>query len=211
MSNTPTQPVASPGQEPLGRRERKKREKRERILAAARALFEEQGFDGTTGRQICERAGIATGTLFLYVKDKRELLLWVFADDARRIFARAGRAEGPPIERWLALFGPFIRLYARHPALSAAYVKELLFRPDRPPELLRLNQELRDAARAIAEDGQSDGVLRPDVDANEIAQMVVGQYAHLVQLWLGVGAIGPRQVRARLERGLTLLIEGVGA
>lgn len=193
-----------------GRRERNKREKRARILAAARALFEEQGFDATTGRQICERAGVATGTLFLYVKDKRELLLWIFADDAERILARAGRSEGGPVERWLALFGPFLRLYARHPALSAAYVKELLFRPDRPPELLRLNQALRDAARAVAEDAQAEGVLRGDVDANEIAQMVVGQYAHLVQLWLGVGSIGPRQVRTRLARGLTLLIEGVG-
>ena len=81
-----------------GLRERKKREKRARILASARALFAEQGFDETTARQICEHAGIATGTLFLYVTDKRELLLWVFEEDARRVLARPRRAGGGAVE-----------------------------------------------------------------------------------------------------------------
>jgi len=55
----------------------------------------------------------------------------------------------------------------------------------------------------------ADGMLRRDVSADEIASIVVGQYAHLVQLWLGIGALGARQVRKRLRRGLTLLMEGI--
>lgn len=194
-----------------GRRERKKREKRSRILAAARELFEEQGFEETTGRQISERAGIATGTLFLYVRDKLELLLWVFEADADRILSRSRTTTGSAVDRWLEVFGPFLTLYARNPGLSASYVKELLFIPDRPPELIRLNAALREAVREVARDAQASGELRSDVDLDEIVQLVVGQYAHLVQLWLGVGALGARQVRSRLRRGLTLLMEGIGS
>jgi AcrR family transcriptional regulator len=192
-----------------GLRERNKREKRSRILKAARELFEEHGFEHTTGRQICERAGVGTGTLFLYVNDKRELLLWVFEEDARRILAQRRLASGSPVDRWLSLLGPFLTLYARNPGLSASYVQELLFRPERPPELIQLNQDLRDAVGDIAREAQSAGDLRRDVDAEEITSLVVGQYAHLVQLWLGVGALGSRQVRTRLRRGLTLLMEGL--
>lgn len=195
---------------PLGLRERKKRDKRARILAAARSLFEEQGFEKTTGRQVCQRAGVATGTLFLYVKDKRELLLRVFEEDARRLFARPRPATGPAVDRWLAIFFPFLTLYARNPGLSAAYVKELLFRTERPPELRELNQALRDAVLEVARDAQVAGELRRDVGAEEVAALVAGQYAHLVQMWLGVGALGPRQVRSQLRRGLTLLMEGLG-
>jgi len=194
-----------------GRRERKKREKRARILTAARELFEEQGFDETTARQISERAGIATGTLFLYVRDKLELLLWVFEADAERIFSRPRVSSGSAVDRWLDVFAPFLSLYARNPGLSACYVKELLFIPDRPPELVRLNGALREAVRDVAREAQASGELRSDVDVDEIVQLVVGQYAHLVQLWLGVGALGARQVRTRLRRGLTLLIEGIGS
>jgi AcrR family transcriptional regulator len=194
-----------------GRRERNKRDKQARILAAARELFEEHGFEETTGRQISERAGIATGTLFLYVRDKVELLLWVFEAEAERILSRRRATRGNAVERWMAVFGPFLTFYARNPRLSASYVKELLFIPDRPPELDRLNRALREAVRDVTRDAQASGELRPDVDLDEIVQIVVGQYAHLVQLWLGVGAVGARQVRTRLRRGLSLLIEGIGS
>jgi AcrR family transcriptional regulator len=192
-----------------GLRERNKREKRSRILSAARELFEEHGFEQTTGRQICERAGVGTGTLFLYVNDKRELLLWVFEQDARRILAQRRLASGSPVDRWLSVLGPFLTLYARNPGLSASYVQELLFRPESPPELIQLNQDLQDAVGDIAREAQAAGDLRRDVGAEEIAALVVGQYAYLVQLWLGVGALGSRQVRTRLRRGLTLLMEGL--
>lgn len=192
-----------------GLRERNKLEKRGRILAAARELFNERGFEETTGRQISERAGVGTGTLFLYVSDKRELLLWVFEEDARRILEREPLASGSPVDRWLSVLGRFLRLYARNPRLSASYVQELLFRPESPPELIQLNLDLHNAIRKIAQQAQATEDLRRDVSAEEIASLVLGQYAHLVQLWLGVGALGARQVRTRLRSGLTLLMEGV--
>ncbi len=38
-----------------------------------------------TARAICERADVATGTLFLYARDKRELLFLVFRDEVREL------------------------------------------------------------------------------------------------------------------------------
>src|SRR5438270_7531666 len=63
--------------QPVGRRERNKQEKLERITAAARELFAEHGVDEVTTQQIADRADIGTGTLFLYAKSKGELLLLV--------------------------------------------------------------------------------------------------------------------------------------
>src|SRR5262245_47787906 len=70
---------------PRGLRERNKRDKQQRIVNAARELFREKGFEATTAREVCKRAQIGTGTLFLYVKDKHELLLWAFREDAERL------------------------------------------------------------------------------------------------------------------------------
>jgi AcrR family transcriptional regulator len=67
------------------RRETLKKEKRERIIAAARRVFTSRGFDGATTQEIAKQAGIATGTLFLYARDKRELLLMVFNDELESI------------------------------------------------------------------------------------------------------------------------------
>jgi TetR/AcrR family transcriptional regulator len=67
-------PVVS---QPIGRRERNKQAKLERIVAAARELFADHGVDEVTTQQIADKADIGAGTLFLYVKSKGELLLLV--------------------------------------------------------------------------------------------------------------------------------------
>ena len=53
-----------------GLRESNKQEKLERITRAARILFTQKGFDGTTTREIAHRARVGAGTLFLYAKDR---------------------------------------------------------------------------------------------------------------------------------------------
>src|SRR5918996_6273299 len=63
--------------QPLGRRERNKQHKLDRITAAASELFAEHGVEEVTTQQIADKADIGTGTLFLYAKNKGELLLLV--------------------------------------------------------------------------------------------------------------------------------------
>jgi AcrR family transcriptional regulator len=45
-----------------------------RLIAAAIALFEEQGYEATTVAEIAERAGLTKRTFFRYFSDKREVL-----------------------------------------------------------------------------------------------------------------------------------------
>jgi AcrR family transcriptional regulator len=47
----------------------------ERIVAAARQRFSENGFHGTTTAEIARTAGIAEGTIYRYFRDKKELFL----------------------------------------------------------------------------------------------------------------------------------------
>ena len=47
-----------------GRRERKTRDKRQRIRTAARELFSQHGYESTTLRQIAQRSHVGLGTLF---------------------------------------------------------------------------------------------------------------------------------------------------
>ena len=62
---------------PIGRRERAKKDKHERIMTAARELFAEQGVSGVTTQQIADRADVAIGTLYRYASTKAGLLIMV--------------------------------------------------------------------------------------------------------------------------------------
>lgn len=69
---------------------KKDKEKLDRILDSALALFSERGFNTTTMEEIAERAGIATGTVYLYVRNKEDILEKLF-DRFYEIYA--GRLE----------------------------------------------------------------------------------------------------------------------
>jgi AcrR family transcriptional regulator len=52
-------------------------ETRTRILKAALKLFAKQGYDGTTTRDLAEKAGVAEGTLFRHFTNKKAILIEV--------------------------------------------------------------------------------------------------------------------------------------
>lgn len=50
-------------------------ENKEKIIAAAIALIEEQGADCITVRRVCEKADIATGTFYYHFRNKDDLMM----------------------------------------------------------------------------------------------------------------------------------------
>jgi AcrR family transcriptional regulator len=56
------------------RREREKQEMRDRIIAASMKMFVEEGYEKTSIRNIAEQIEYSPATIYLYYKDKDELL-----------------------------------------------------------------------------------------------------------------------------------------
>ena len=67
--------IESNQREPQSRRERLSRQRAERILEAAAAVFARKGFHQATIREIAELADVAEGTIYNYFTDKRDLLV----------------------------------------------------------------------------------------------------------------------------------------
>lgn len=112
-----------------GLRARRKRETRAVLLDAARDLFEAQGFEATTIREVAAAAGVGTGTVFNYFVDKRELLFEALYDDleAAREATLASIDEGAPALAQLERLGVgFFEAYARRPRLSRVLLGEAL-------------------------------------------------------------------------------------
>ena len=56
-------------------RTRSEAERREQILGAARAVFDEKGYESATVADIVKRAGVAQGTFYLYFPTKRDVVI----------------------------------------------------------------------------------------------------------------------------------------
>lgn len=114
----------------LGRRERNKRAKLERIIAAASELFAQYGVDDVTTQQIAEKADIGSGTLFLYAKTKGELLLLVqnahYATALTRGRDAAASAEDP-VDGVMAIVRPVIECNRVQIENGRTYLREMVF------------------------------------------------------------------------------------
>ncbi|HEX4939408.1 MAG TPA: helix-turn-helix domain-containing protein [Candidatus Kapabacteria bacterium] len=69
------------------KREQDRDEKRDEIVAAARLLFVEEGYEATSISRLASAAGVAPNTIYWYFKDKDEVLVAVL--DAE-LLARMG-------------------------------------------------------------------------------------------------------------------------
>jgi AcrR family transcriptional regulator len=196
-----------------GLRRRNKLEKLARIRQAAAALFREKGFDGTTGRQIAERAGVATGTVFLYVRDKRELLFLIFREDAERILDGAPDDiddDATLVDALMGVFAPLLDFYAREPELARLFVRELFFRPSAEQEEMgALSRRLGETIHSLVAIAANRGDLRADVETRFAAGMLLAQYGFWVLGWLGAGTVPATAVHSGLKRALALTIEGL--
>jgi len=76
----------------------KAEETRERILKSALSLFEEQGFEGTTLRQIASRAKVSLGLVYRYFSSKESFVLALY-ERLSHDFEVAAR-DHLPEDRW---------------------------------------------------------------------------------------------------------------
>ncbi|HMO60325.1 MAG TPA: TetR/AcrR family transcriptional regulator [Roseiflexaceae bacterium] len=191
------------------RRARAQHEKQQRIIAAAAALFQEQGFDATTIEQIAAQADVAKGTIFLYAESKLHLLLLIYENDLEQRVVEALAAidsDAPVVESLMALFAPFFALYAQNIELARRFVHAQLFLPaDQPTPALTV---LLGGLTARIRDWQASGRVAGDVDAMLAAQTIFAIYFSVLAAWLG-GRLPETMRDAQLSAALTLLWRGL--
>src|SRR5579885_2671118 len=89
----------------MGVKERKAREKRylrQEILDAASELFVKEGYENVSMRRIADRIEYSPTTIYLYFKDKAELLESICKATFARLSAHLSRIleqPGDPVER----------------------------------------------------------------------------------------------------------------
>ncbi|MDI9948876.1 MULTISPECIES: TetR/AcrR family transcriptional regulator [Rhodococcus] len=139
----------------VGRRERNKQQKLDRITAAARELFTEHGVDEVTTQQIADKADIGTGTLFLYAKTKSELLLLVqnssYADALTRGRV-AAESTTDVLEAVIAIVRPVVECNRTQIDNGRTYLREIVFGDPEEPhhrDALDLTVQTEEAIAAV--------------------------------------------------------------
>ncbi len=170
-----------------GLRERNKMEKLARIKQAARRLFEKQGVEATTIRQIAAASDIGLGTMFSYAANKEDLLVMIFREEVGEALklAFASLPKKGVLEQFLHIFGAIVEHHREDPALARVFVKETPFIDDRRHEVREFMQTLFSGLTALVDRAKERGELRADVPSALLAQNLFAISFLRLQLWLG--------------------------
>ncbi|WP_197421806.1 TetR/AcrR family transcriptional regulator, partial [Sphingomonas sp. CCH9-H8] len=151
------------------------------ILAAARILLAEKGYDACTTADIAERAGVVEGTIYRYFESKREL----FTKLAEQWFgelltARAAPPPGADIRtRLRSAIADALSIIRHERALSKFVLMEL--RPDpnyRSMEVYRLNQAYTAGVLEVLKDAERAGQIDPALPVTLLRDMIFGAIEH---------------------------------
>ena len=144
---------------------------RERLLAAARQLFAEQGFEVTLD-DVARHAGVGVGTAYRRFANKGELLNAIFAEQTVELAAAADAAHADP-DPWHALVSYLERslaLQLRDRALAQIVSGDRL-----SVEQHDWNRDvMAPKNRAIVARARDAGVLRDDVEGTDLTFIQVG-------------------------------------
>jgi AcrR family transcriptional regulator len=158
---------------------------RQRLLAAARELIEDDGYGSASVVAIAERAGVASGTVYRHFPSKAELFLEVFravcAGEERAMLAAADDAGPAAVDRLEAVLTTFARRALQNRRLAWALLAEPV---DRLLDAERLAYRERYAALVAAE-------LRAAVDAGEIPAQDAAFTAAALVGGCGEALVGP--------------------
>ena len=163
-------------------------EKYQRILDAAVAVFAEKGFFNSRISDIADRADIADGTVYLYFKNKEEILMTAI-NTAFDAFMRNARTEleklSSPAERLRRLAFLHLDALGSNRNLAVVFQMELRqstrflseFSHHHMVEYLRL-------VRAAIGDGQARGIFRSDMSDKIAANCFFGALDEMVTSWV---------------------------
>ena len=160
-----------------------KGEKYYRILDAAQKVFAENGFHSSKVSQIAKEAGIADGTIYLYFKNKDDILILLFEERMTMIIGmieEAISATDDVAEKIRAFIKVHFKLIREQPDLMGIITLELrqstkFMKDYKNEQFMRYLQLMGDILR----NGKDAGLIRPNVSPGLMKRALFGMMDEL--------------------------------
>jgi len=190
-----------------------KNHKYHQILEAAVKVFARQGFHQSTVAQIAKEAGVADGTIYLYFKNKDDILVQFFSFRAKQVF-ESFREE---VDRAQTSADKLRNLVRRHLAefqrdRDGAVVYQVETHQNSrmaEAQIREMSQMYRDLIAEIIEQGQQEGTIRKDLYVGLVKRFIIGAVDEVINTWLH--SDGEYDLVSMAEPLVELFIKGIGS
>ncbi|HEY1752944.1 MAG TPA: helix-turn-helix domain-containing protein [Caulobacteraceae bacterium] len=201
-------PLADAEAERPNQRAAAKQRTREKILAAAKALFAERGYEAATIRDIAKMAGMSTGAVFASFTDKSDLFTEI-AETEQVELQRAMRAAAEGLAgraAILAMLEAARERQAEGPALFQA-VMGALWTPGLADRVRRRLERRPVSALLVAAVHDELGGCAAAADVAFIAEMIWDGHLAVLRR-AALGNVARDQIKTRIAEQVKLILAG---
>ncbi|MCZ6806192.1 MAG: TetR/AcrR family transcriptional regulator [Deltaproteobacteria bacterium] len=189
-------------------------DKRDRILKAAIKVFAKNGFYATRVSEIAKAAGVADGTIYLYFKNKDDVLISIFEDGIQQLLTilREVAASDDAVEQRIARIIE-LQLGLLEDQRDLAEVITVNLRQS--SRLLKqyaapLFMEYIEVIASVVDEGQEQGAFRSDLNSRVVARALFGALDGILLTW-ALGEPDPQALRKAASHCASLFLGGLRA
>ncbi len=162
--------------------------RRESIVLTAIEIIDELGIKGLSTREIAKRQGISEGTLFRHYKNKNEIITEVLNHYSQYDYdiAESVRLMNlKPKESIIYLIKAYSEYYENYPSITAIpNIYEVLIQNAELAEKVKsIYNNRRNYMKEIIKSGQKSGEIIPDIDAQNLSDVMLGFFRETVLRW----------------------------
>lgn len=166
----------------------KNNDKYHRILEAAIKVFAEQGFFQSTISQIAKEAQVADGTIYLYFKNKEDILVQFFSYKTKQVFERFREgvdSQESAIEKLRSLIRRHLEAFQQDRNMAVVYQSET-HQTSRwaEPQIRAMSKMYMDIVSEIVEQGQQEGSIRKELYLGLVRRFIIGAVDEVINTWL---------------------------
>ena len=187
-------------------------DKYRRILEAAISVFAEQGFYQSTVAQIAKAAGVADGTIYLYFKNKDDILVQFYQYKTRQIFERFREAVNQPAsaeDKLRCLIRVHLQEFQKDRNMAIVYQAETHQNRRLGHEQIKeMSKMYRDIISEVVEQGQEEGSIRKDLYMGIVKRFINGAVDEVINSWIHSG--GQYDLVTMADPLVDLFINGIG-
>lgn len=186
--------------------------KYQRILSAAVKVFAEQGFHQATISKIAKEAGVADGTIYLYFKNKKDILSHFFNHTTRQVFDRFRYAvdqEESAEDKLRALIRTHLSEFQKYRDLAVVFQREaLLARHVNEDDIKAITRMYMEILDEIIRVGQKENTIRKSIPKGLAKRFILGATNEVINTW--VISDGKRNLEKMADPLVDLCFEGIG-
>ncbi len=187
-------------------------DKRERILKAAIKVFAKNGFYATRVSEIAKAAGVADGTIYLYFKNKDDVLITIFEEGIEQLLAilrRVAESNDAFEDRIRRIIELQLGLLEEQRDLAEVITVNLR----QSSRLLKqyaapLFMQYIEVIAGVIRDGQKEGAFRSDLNPRVVARSLFGALDAILLTW-ALGEGDPPALRKAATHCASLFLEGL--